>query len=39
MSYRIAVTSDDGKYVNQHFGQATHFFYFLKLKMMVNMNI
>lgn len=28
MSYRIAVTSDDGKYVNQHFGQTTHFLLF-----------
>lgn len=24
--YRIAVASSDGKFVNQHFGQANHFF-------------
>jgi predicted Fe-Mo cluster-binding NifX family protein len=28
MSYKIAVTSDDGEYVNQHFGKATHFLIF-----------
>ncbi|MDR2624467.1 MAG: dinitrogenase iron-molybdenum cofactor biosynthesis protein [Methanobrevibacter sp.] len=28
MSYKIAVTSDDGEYVNQHFGKTTHFLIF-----------
>jgi predicted Fe-Mo cluster-binding NifX family protein len=28
MTYRIAVTSDDGEYVNQHFGKASHFLIF-----------
>lgn len=28
MSYRVAVASNDGKYVNQHFGRATQFLIF-----------
>ncbi|MDR2873880.1 MAG: dinitrogenase iron-molybdenum cofactor biosynthesis protein [Methanobrevibacter sp.] len=28
MTYRVAVTSDDGEYVNQHFGKASHFLIF-----------
>ncbi|TCL69907.1 putative Fe-Mo cluster-binding NifX family protein [Hydrogenispora ethanolica] len=28
MSYRVAIASSDGKYVNQHFGRATQFLIF-----------
>jgi predicted Fe-Mo cluster-binding NifX family protein len=28
MKYRVAVTSGDGEFVNQHFGGATHFLIF-----------
>ncbi|MDR3223235.1 MAG: dinitrogenase iron-molybdenum cofactor biosynthesis protein [Methanobrevibacter sp.] len=28
MSYKVAVTSDDGEYVNQHFGKASRFLIF-----------
>ncbi|MDR3292337.1 MAG: dinitrogenase iron-molybdenum cofactor biosynthesis protein [Methanobrevibacter sp.] len=28
MPYKVAVTSDDGEYVNQHFGKATRFLIF-----------